>query len=252
MPTSDSDELLVVAQLLAQIFGLHSSLVSPPIRIFPVDGNPNARLVGSPSDIAISRNPVGVWQKQTGVETDSGWTQLGTGGGGASGDFTPNGLRLVGTSGQGAVDTAVLLFTTAPATGDFGLPTNDWLVQTNDPNFGSTFQIIKQGNYEVTLDVPTNSAAPGDAPFVGITLDATGALLTAPPIFGVFPEVQGGTSEQDASLPSSLFCSAPIPIPQQEIDAGRGVIRFQNTPGAPLVNGLVGIIIRRVGPCILP
>ncbi len=257
-----TDETFPVKQLLAGLLRLGEPSNIPPRSMIwhtPVLGSPNGQLLGGVGDLVVQLDggtgPV-VWIKSTGTAhapTISGWVVLGSGGGGTtSGDFTPYGLRLVGTSGQGAVDTAVLLFTTAPATGDFGLPTADWLVQTNDANAGSTFQIIREGNYEVMLNTPTNQAAPGDSSFIGITLDASGALLTAPPIFGVFPAVQAGAADQDDGFPCTLTCSVSIPIPQEEIDAGRGVIRFQNTPGQPLVNALIGIIIRRIGPCILP
>jgi len=248
-----------VKQLLAGLLRLGdpANLPSHSMRWFsPILGSPNGQVLGGVGDLVMQLDGgPALWIKTTGTAqapTPTGWTVFTGGGGTASGDFTPYGLRLVGTSGQGAVDTAVLLFTTAPATGDFGLPTADWLLQTNDANAGTTFQIIREGNYEVTLNIPTNNAAPGDSSFIGITLDATGALLTAPPIFGVFSQVQAGAADQDDGFPSSLTCSAPIPVPQSEIDAGRGVIRFQNSPGQPIVNALVGILIRRVGPCILP
>jgi hypothetical protein len=247
-----------VAQALAGLLRLGTPPNVPGLSMQwhpPVQGTPNGQVLGGVGDLIVRLDTVEVYIKTTGTAqapTISGWAVLSGGGGGTTGDFTPYGLRLVGTSGQGAVDTAVLLFTTAPATGDFGLPTADWLVQTNDLNAGSTFQIIREGNYEVMLNTPTNNASPGDSSFTGITLDASGALLTAPPIFGVFPAVQAGAADQDDGFPSTLTCSVSIPIPQEEIDAGRGVIRFQNTPGQPLVNALVGMIIRRVGPCILP
>jgi hypothetical protein len=235
-----------VARLIAGYMTINGK-----VSFFSGDENPNTRQIAQIGDYYFQRTTLSIWQKATGDGTNTGWV-LFTGGGAASGDFTPYGLRLTTISGYGAVATAVMLFTTAPATGDFGLPTADWLVQTNDANQGSTFQIIHPGNYEVTLNTPTNNNNPGESSFTGITLDASGGLLTAPPIFGVFPQVMAGSADQDASLPSTLTCSAPIPIPQEEIDAGRGVIRFQNTPGAPLVNALVGMIIRRVGPCVLP
>jgi hypothetical protein len=220
-------------------------------------GSPEGVVTGIAGDTVFQVDGPAIWML-TGSRTSfhkTGWVRVAsTGGGGGSGDFTPYGLRLTAISGYGAVDTAVMLFTTAPATDDFGLPTSDWLVQTNDPNTGSTFQIVREGNYEVSLNTPTNNQNPGESSFTGITLDAQldPALLTAPPIFGVFPEVQAGAADEDAGFPSTLTCAVSIPIPQSEIDAGRGIIRFQNTPGQPLVNALVGFIIRRVGPCILP
>jgi hypothetical protein len=254
-----TDQLEAYAQLFTTLLRLGDPSNIPPRSMIwhsPVVGDPNGNLLGGIGDLVVRLDTAEVYIKTTGtaqVPTESGWAVLSGGGGGTtSGDFTPYGMRLVGISGYGAVDTAVLLFTSSPAVGDFGLPTADWLVQTNDANAGSTFQIIREGNYEVMLNTPTNNQNPGESSFTGITLNASGALLTAPPIFGVFPDAWAGSADQDASLPSTLTCTVTIPVPQEEIDAGRGVIRFQNTPGAPLVNALVGFRMRRLGPCVLP
>ena len=165
------------------------------------------------------------------------------------------GLRLVGTvagTGRGVVSTSVLLFSTAPATGDFGVPTASWLVQTNDANLGSSFRVTVEGSYNAWLVLPSQSAAPGDSPFIGISLDASGAVLTTAPIMAIFPSVQSSSAEQDASLPGTEFCSATVYVPQSEIDAGRGVIRFHVSPTAPIIEALVAIVIRRVASCTIP
>lgn len=165
------------------------------------------------------------------------------------------GLRLVALAagtGRGAVDTSVLLFSTAPATGDFGVATSEWLTQTNDANLGSLFTITRAGTYSANLIVPSISAAPSDAPVIGISVDASGAVLTTAPIMAAFPSIQVSAAEQDASLPSTLFCSAPIYMPQEEIDAGRNVIRFHASPTSPLLNNFVAMVLRRTGDAQIP
>jgi len=162
---------------------------------------------------------------------------------------------LVGTvagTGRGAVSTSVLLFSTAPAAGDFAVPTASWLAQTNDANLGSSFRVTVEGTYVADLVVPSQSAAPGDSPVIGVSLDASGAVLTSAPIMAVFSSIQASSAEQDASLPSTLFCSAPIYVPQEEITAGRGVIRFHVTPTSPIIEALVCIVIRRIASCTIP
>jgi len=165
------------------------------------------------------------------------------------------GLRLVGTvpgTGRGVVNTSVLLFSTAPAAGDFAVPTAAWLVQTNDANLGSSFRVTVEGTYIAELVLPSQSAAPGDSPVIGISIDATGAVLTTAPLMAPFPSIQAQSAEQDASLPGTEFCSAPIYVPQSEVDAGRGVIRFHCSPTSPITNSFVCIVIRRIASCTIP
>lgn len=184
----------------------------------------------------------------------SGGTAGPPGPAGAAANTGTYGLRLLALAagtGRGAVNTSVLLFSTAPATGDFGVPTSAWLTQTNDADDGSEFAITMPGTYVASLMLPSTSAAPSDSPVAGISLNASGAVLTTAPIMG-FSSVQASTAEQDASLPSTIFCSAPIYVPQEEIDAGRNIIRFHATPTSPLLNNLVAIVLRRVGDAQIP
>jgi len=241
---------ILIARLMAGYL-----TVNEKSNVYSGDGDPNGFQIGESSDLYIRKMPpFGLYQKTGGTDGDkTGWVLI-AGSSPSSDDFGTYGLRLVGTTGQGAVDTSVFLFSTAPALGMFAVPTATWLQQTNSAGSGSVFTIIRPGTYSALLNVPSNSGAPGDSPFIGVTVDAQDnpALLTAPPIFGVFPQVVCGTSEQDASLPSSLFASAPFYVPQDLIDSGGGQVRFQCTPGAPVVNALVGMTILRLGPCVIP
>jgi len=155
-------------------------------------------------------------------------------------------------TGRGTTDTSVLHFNAAPATGDFGVPLADWVTQDNAATTGTSFIITLQGTYIVDLLVASNSAAPGDSPVIGISIDATGAVLTSAPVMALFPSIQGGAAEQDASLPSGLFCSAPIYVPAEEIVANRNRIRLHVTPTSPIVNAFCTVVIRRVGDATIP
>ncbi len=164
------------------------------------------------------------------------------------------GLRLralAGGTGRGSGSTSVLLFSTAPTSGDFGVPTARWLRQTNSPTLGTSFQILAEGTYQVSLMVASNSVAPSDSPTIGISLDATGAVLTSAPLV-TFDSIQASTSEQDASLPSTLFCGAPIYVPASEIAAGRGFIRVHASPSSPLIANFCMVVIRRVNTATIP
>lgn len=159
--------------------------------------------------------------------------------------------QLAGGTGRGSVNTSVLLFSTAPTTGDFGLPTAPWLQQDNSPTDGTSFRILEEGTYQVSLTVASQSVAPSDSPVIGISLDATGGVLTNAPIV-TFDSIQASAAEQDASLPSTLFCGAPIYVPASEIAAGRGVIRVHATPTSPLLANFCLVVIRRVNGATIP
>jgi hypothetical protein len=248
---------IIAESVLTEVLriGKPPAVPGPSSTMQAVNGSPNGVLLGVAGDIAVQVDAPAIWQK-TGsrtILTNTGWVLVGTGESADAANFPTYGLRLVGTAGatgRGTVNTSVLLFSTDPATGDFGVATDLWIEQINDAADGSSFRPTVQGMYEASLILPSASAAPGDSPVIGISVDASGAILTGPPFMFLQTSVQASAAEQDASLPSTLFCSAPIPIPQELIDQGLGVIRFHSS--GEIIAPLVGMVLRRTAPCVIP
>lgn len=253
MPAFKSKTLLLQA--------LEASLVvvgSPPdvpatkARIQSFRGNPNGNVAGTSGDLVIDTDTPSIWQKtgSPSVLTTTGWVQIGTGS--TSNADLAYGLRVVGVdplSPNGSVDTSVILFN-AQGTPDFvSLPLADWVEQTNSPTDGTTFRITLPGKYVASLSVPTNTAAPGQNVFSGITIDATGAILTtlACAFMGFSTSIQVGAFNADDSFPAEIPSGAPFFVTREMIDAGRGTIRAHAVSAANAQGAHVGFVLRRMG-----
>jgi hypothetical protein len=225
----------------------------PKSTMHAVHGDPNGQLLGVRGDIAVDDETPAIWQK-TGSPTElslTGWVVIGGGSGTSNADLA-YGLRIVGLNPlqqNGSVNTSVLLFSGA-ATPDYAsLPLADWVVQTDSLTDGTSFQITLPGKYVASLSVPTNTAAPGQNVFSGITLDATGIILTtlACSLMGFQTSIQAGAFNADDSLPAEYSLGAPFSLTAEALAAGRGLLRFHATPGDRTQGTHVGAVLRRVG-----
>jgi hypothetical protein len=208
-------------------------------------GSPNGQVLDNEGSIVVALNPVGLWQKTSGGYSRTGWTQLAAG---SSSSGLAYGLRVVGLetgAHVGAVDSTVLRFANQGEPLFSSLPLADWVVQTNDVNGGTTFQITLPGLYIGALSVPTTTfSQPING---GISIDASGIILTGLPLMGFQDSVMVNFANPDSADPAAPSGTAPIFVTQEMIDAGGGIIRAHAANGAFANETHTGFVLIRAG-----
>lgn len=208
-------------------------------------GTPNGVTEDHEGSFVVTLNPVGLWQKLSGGFSRTGWVAIS--GGGAQGDDLAYGLRVVGLqSGAqvGSTDVTVLRFANQGTPVFSSLPLADWVVQTNDPEDGTTFRLTLPGKYIASLSVPAPNA--GQPINGGISLDASGIILTGLPLMGFQSSVLANMQNPDGN-PATPSCAAPIFVTQEMIDDGLGVVRAHAENGAQASTSHTGFVLYRMG-----
>ena len=151
----------------------------------------------------------------------------------------------------GTTDTGVLSWANAPAvfSASTNVPLAEWVTFTQTAAAGGTFKILRRGLYLVRLLVaqPASSVI-----WTGISLDASGASLTANPNSAALPFfADSRLSTLPAATTKGTNCEALIPIPQRTAeDPLTGFIRGHATNGSGAVPGAASITIANVSMII--